>query len=99
MPYKIRQSGKHKFKVTTPNHPHGFSKHGLTKKMARKQLFAIRHSMGESRAAAILEALVEEARKANDYGSFCLKCGLPFAGMSHEKFCHKCTLNTCALIV
>ena len=40
MPYHVTKRGKG-FKVTSPNHPGGFSKKPLTKKMARRQQCAI----------------------------------------------------------
>lgn len=51
MPYKIAKSGGG-FKVTSPNHPHGFSKHPQSKQMAIKQMVAIKmnsHEGGESK--------------------------------------------------
>lgn len=40
MPYKVKKSGKG-YKVTSPNHPSGFSKKPLTKKKAQQQQAAI----------------------------------------------------------
>jgi hypothetical protein len=40
MPYKISESGPG-YKVTSPNHPHGFSKHPQSKAQAEKQRVAI----------------------------------------------------------
>lgn len=40
MPYHISNSGSG-YKVTSPNHPHGFSKHPQSKEMAHKQMVAI----------------------------------------------------------
>jgi hypothetical protein len=41
MPYKIKDSGGG-FKVTSPNHPQGFSKKPQSKEMAIKQMVAIK---------------------------------------------------------
>ncbi len=41
MPYKIKDEGGG-FKVTSPNHPHGFSKKPQSKEMAIKQMVAIK---------------------------------------------------------
>ena len=47
MPYKVSKRGGG-FKVTTPNHPHGFSKKPMSKKKAGKQLAAIKMHTNES---------------------------------------------------
>lgn len=47
MPYKIKKKGSG-YRVTSPNHPHGFSKHSMTKKRAKKQLAAIMANTNES---------------------------------------------------
>ena len=47
MPYKIKHSGSG-YKVTSPNHPHGFSKKSISKKKAKKQLAAIHANSNES---------------------------------------------------
>lgn len=52
MPYKIKHRGSG-FKVTTPNHPQGFSKHPLSKKKAVAQLRAIKMNTNECLAEAL----------------------------------------------
>lgn len=48
MPYKVKKSGGG-YKVTSPDHPSGFSKKPLSKSKARKQLAAIyANTKGES---------------------------------------------------
>lgn len=47
MPYKLSKSGKG-YKVTTPNHPQGFSKKPLSKAKAKKQMAAIHANTHES---------------------------------------------------
>ena len=46
MPYKISRSGSG-FKVTSPNHPQGFSKEPQTKKAAAIQAWIIKRKTGE----------------------------------------------------
>lgn len=47
MPYKIKHRGSG-FKVTTPNHPQGFSKHPMSKNKAVAQLRAIKMNTNEA---------------------------------------------------
>lgn len=47
MPYKVSKKGSG-YKVTTPNHPQGFSKKAQTAKEAYAQKAAIEHSTGEN---------------------------------------------------
>jgi len=56
MPYKIKKRGKG-YKVTTPNHPQGFSKKPLSKKRAKKQLAAIHMNSTESVTTNLLAAI------------------------------------------
>ncbi len=51
MPYKISKSGSG-FKVTTPNHPQGFSKHPQTEKQAAIQKWIIEKRTGETDSGA-----------------------------------------------
>jgi hypothetical protein len=46
VPYKIAKTGGG-FKVTSPNHPHGFSKKPQSKEQAIKQVVAIKINSGE----------------------------------------------------
>lgn len=52
MPYKIKKASGG-FKVTTPNHPQGFSKKPQTKQMAKKQMAAIRANTKEPLAGGV----------------------------------------------
>lgn len=47
MPYKLNKNGSG-YKVTSPNHPSGFSKKPLSKNKAKKQLAAIQMNTNES---------------------------------------------------
>ena len=49
MPYKIKKFGKGGYKVTSPNHPGGFSKKPQSKKQAIKQMVAIKMHDKESK--------------------------------------------------
>jgi hypothetical protein len=60
MPYKIQHRGSG-FKVTTPNHPGGFSKHSLSKKKAVAQLRAIKMHAHESWVEAVIHGYWPEA--------------------------------------
>jgi hypothetical protein len=51
MPYSISQSGSG-YKVTTPNHPQGFSKKPQTKKQASIQKWIIEQRTGETDSGA-----------------------------------------------
>jgi hypothetical protein len=58
MPYKVRHTGSG-FKVTTPNHPQGFSKKPLPKKRALAQLAAIKMNTNESLPEQIVASLLD----------------------------------------
>lgn len=58
MPYKIKHRGSG-FKVTTPNHPQGFSKKPQSHAKAVAQLRAIKMNTNESLANLIVDALIE----------------------------------------
>jgi hypothetical protein len=49
MPYKVSKVD-HGFRVTSPNHPQGFSKKPQTKKQAAIQAWIIQRSTGENAA-------------------------------------------------
>ena len=58
MPYKVKHRGSG-FKVTTPNHPQGFSKHPMSKKKAVAQLRAIKMNTNENLAARLVDLMLE----------------------------------------
>lgn len=75
MPYKIRHRGSG-YKVTTPNHPQGFSKHPMSKQKAVAQLRAIKMNTDESLAERIVNVLLNENEEDGEpYGETCPACG------------------------
>ena len=66
MPYKLQHRGSG-YKVTTPNHPQGFSKKPLPKKKAIAQLRAIKMNSDESLAERIVARLLETGEADQDY--------------------------------
>ena len=61
MPYKIKHRGSG-YKVTTPNHPQGFSKHPLSKSKATAQLRAIKMNTNEELAEQVVDVLLDEVK-------------------------------------
>ncbi len=62
MPYKIKKK-EGGYKVTTPNHPEGFSKKPQSKEGAIKQMVAIKENSGEEKGEAKKKVGVRKAKK------------------------------------
>ena len=84
MPYKIRRRGSG-YKVTTPNHPHGFSKHPMSKRKAIAQLRAIKMHTNENLAEHVVNLLLDCDNPA------CLRvCSICHTRFENSLRCPKC---------